>query len=272
MKKSYSEDEIKDALNRSGYLLENRALKAFHNLGFFAESNHYYKVKDSDEYREIDILATTPFMSISLLGKPVSVFLTYIVECKNINQPLGLFKNNRDLSNPDSILKYEIINPNDETREELPFAISAMVEKSIFDEDDLPSRQFCGFEEKKSKQKELMAYHPNAFYESLKKLSIFTSHLISSKCKRWEGIQPDITRIEIFIPLVIIQGEILLIDNDEVLSLHKRNKGKLKIPFGSYGEEPLCIDVLCEEHLENGLSNKMNVLSELFKELESSYT
>src|ERR1035437_8775297 len=68
---------VRKWLAANGYPLEMKAAKVFKTAGFDVEQSEYYLDRDTEDYRELDILA-----SLSRDSKRVHYSLRALVECK----------------------------------------------------------------------------------------------------------------------------------------------------------------------------------------------
>src|ERR1035437_8941268 len=78
-----SPEEMRDALGRSGYLVEARVSSVFERRGFMAESNASYPDPTTGTLRELDVFANRPSHLAQDIVKTIS-----LCECVNNLQPL----------------------------------------------------------------------------------------------------------------------------------------------------------------------------------------
>jgi hypothetical protein len=86
-----SREEMKAALERSGYLLETRieALLSARPEGFYVETNPTYRDPSTGKLREFDLYAMT---GVGLRSSaPDFVFGILLIECKRIDTPIVFF-------------------------------------------------------------------------------------------------------------------------------------------------------------------------------------
>lgn len=100
-----SENEIRSAIDRSGYVLELRISPLFEDAGFIVDSSAQFEDQDTGKSREIDLHAWAfdfhnerdhPDQSLTLHDK---IFTDIIVECKSNDLPLVFFT--RRAQNPE---------------------------------------------------------------------------------------------------------------------------------------------------------------------------
>lgn len=81
-----SADEITAWLARTGYPLEMSVAREFRKVAPFADQSRYYRDINSNEYREIDVVA-----SVSAPGHDGWTEFFFVVECKSNNVPWVIF-------------------------------------------------------------------------------------------------------------------------------------------------------------------------------------
>jgi len=89
MKASIDKDKIKEAIEKSGYIEEQKVINEFEKAGFFAGANYAFEDQDEHRSREVDFIATkyTDFT----LGKTAFYFFAY-GEVKKKSEPLVFFE------------------------------------------------------------------------------------------------------------------------------------------------------------------------------------
>jgi hypothetical protein len=83
-------EETREAIGRSGYLLEQRAKAVLERGGYSVELNSSYPGRESGVSREFDIWAARPFPLFP--GEFGSVGPVLICECKSNSQPVVFFE------------------------------------------------------------------------------------------------------------------------------------------------------------------------------------
>lgn len=93
-----SEDDIRDAIDRSGYVLELRICPVFEDYGFHVESSAQFEDQDTGKSRELDLHAwhwdfhndrDHPTIPNFVLSDHINTDI--VVECKNTTAPWVLF-------------------------------------------------------------------------------------------------------------------------------------------------------------------------------------
>jgi hypothetical protein len=266
--------QIKETLSRSGYLLENRVLDVFLKNNYWVESNHRYFIdKDEEKFREIDVLALQPIAATEGNGFNISFYLHFFIECVNNPVPLALFKSYGDQEDITSDWAYQFQNGSTEIIEfcyhEFKYSISNFEDEIISAK---PARQYCSFLEKKDRSTDnrWMAYHPDDFHKTLVKLSQFVKDKKKEAKERWEDVQPEFTRLEMFVPLIVLQGEIIEIVNQKDLELNPVMYYRLKTPYEKIYNKSISVDVVTEESLQEYLDKKINGLTKMFDDLKKN--
>ncbi|MES2558703.1 MAG: hypothetical protein V4590_03125 [Bacteroidota bacterium] len=264
-----SNDEIISALNRSGYLLENRILKLFIKNSFYAESSHaLFFNPEENKYREIDILATKQLHTMFLEDKfnSVAINIHFVVECINNPQPLGLFENLGDMDEPSSDWIYEITNGTPELRENISLKIHSLidfVERTRIKAP--PSRQYCGFSKKKdtNNKEPWMATHSDDFHKTLLKLVEATKHKKEEINRLWDGRRPQICRLDFIIPTVVLQGNIISVFQRDELKIKDELFQRLKTPYEEIYNRNMSVDIVQENYFEQYLITKQEWITDI---------
>jgi hypothetical protein len=81
--------QMKEAIQHSGYLLEQRVEPIIKNSGYYVETNPIFRDPDTDKSREIDISALA---GVGVYRKEGSfIFPNLLCECENNFQPIVFF-------------------------------------------------------------------------------------------------------------------------------------------------------------------------------------
>lgn len=262
--------EIKDALERSGYLLENRILSKFLLHNFWAESNHTFFINiNENKYREIDIMAHKSFEIIELNNNEYySLYTHFIVECINNPQPLLLFENLVDFDEPSSDWIYEFINGTIENIEKISLSIPYIIQdiEATF-KIEKSSKQYCSFMKKKGDHKDpWMATHPDDFHKTLTKFVDCVKYKIKDTHSKWDGVRPQMGRIEIFIPVVVLQNNLFKITQKS--EIEEINCQKLKTPYEEIYNRNISIDIVQEKYFDEYLTMKMKLINKICEQIK----
>jgi len=246
-------DNIKDALLRSGYLMENRVLNFFQAAGLNSITNHHFPADEEGKFREIDIIASMNFGNIPLDKnlKGVSIHVHFVAECINALQPIGVFEN---LASPEfnrEALLFTLVNGDEDLRERSSLLWSEALDRLTSSK--APAKQYCGFIQKNQKGAEWMASHREDFHRTLTKLTQFVKYDLKQIESNWSGRRPQNCRIEIIIPLIILQCEILEIKNNTELELVKVPYYNFNAPYDEYTS--VSIGLVNEEYLKDYFEN-----------------
>jgi len=269
----YSKEELIGALNRSGYLLENRVFNTFLDLGFSAESNYYFPDGNTKKFREVDVVAVKTLDTHSINPSlPIVINLNFIVECINSPYPLGLFEYKGKQKGNTFGWNFKQTNGEQPLKEAFSISLGHILEDlEVLKEPS--SRQYCGFKRKKPARKgetgELMAYHSDDFHNNLNKFLDVLAYQKQEISSLWEGRQGHTLRLDIFYPLLVISSDIYLIRQNLDLAINKVNKHRFLI---DKGRKQVNIDILTEKILQNFLEKKTAeakyIARKLYKSLE----
>jgi len=211
---SITRPEIRDALLRSGYLLESRVADVLREDYFFVEGNPVYPDPDTGKSREFDVSA----MFAEPAG-PVELdhlFGVLLIECVNNPQPLALLTVEPDLPHLHhydikmSGLPVKVIDKEDEEASWLLLADFLNLDKYHHYCNGRVATQYCSFQ-KKSGQKDWMAFHDETHFDALKKLCDVVEHEIEDHFCNWvfeEGTEERVN-VQMYYPLLVLQGDLL---------------------------------------------------------------
>jgi hypothetical protein len=203
--------EARDALLRSGYLLESRLETLIQRDGYYVEANHSYPDPDTGKSRELDLYA----MSAIKAGPEERdfIFPVLLIECVNNPQPLALITKEPQIG----FLYHE-----DVRHSGLPvkFPIRGGGWRSLPDYLGLDkfhhyckgrvTTQFCSFRRKKDQQRpEWMALHEDGQFDCFRKLCDATDYFLDDHFKSWRFRGPEFVNIEFFYPVLVVEGELL---------------------------------------------------------------
>jgi hypothetical protein len=201
--------EMRAAIRRSGYLVEQRVEPIFARMGFFVEMNPVYPDPETGKSREIDIYASS---GITLYRGHEDVLLPSVIcECVNNPQPIVFFV--RDLINSGSF--YEDVRV-------------AGIPAKLWDGygyDSVPSfagmgryhhycggpyaTQYCTFQKKKGSSEDWMALHNDEQHEVFNSLVRYLEFDISRMFETWtlpRRLSEESVVVRLYYPLVVLQG------------------------------------------------------------------
>lgn len=194
-------DAVRDALERSGYLMESRLVRLLTAADFFVEPNVSHKDPRTGKAREIDMTAES---SSGSFRRGVCVKTTFVIEAVNNRFPIVLLTERPSSPNADfeSYVKFGT-SPNP-----CPF----LNEIHIYDEkgadwNNLFS-QFCALS-KKSGKEELMASHPDDIYSSLLKAAEYTEDQVAEFEAWTENETGKYWRLFVWHPMLVVSGQLL---------------------------------------------------------------
>ena len=158
-------EEIKEALTRSGYLLESRIEMVLRNEGYWVESNQAYSDPYTKKSREFDLVANKTLEEDLQHGRRISLSPMLLIECINNLQPVAFITKNKDaiLSGADpGVAGY----PPQIGVEQRAIPIHEFLGFACFHHyyKGGSATQYCSFQYKE-KQKEWMAWHDDDYHD-----------------------------------------------------------------------------------------------------------
>lgn len=206
--------EAKNALLRSGYLLENRIAEIFRKRGCYVEPNDIYPDTETGKAREYDIFA----MTAQKAGPNDHDFLfpIFIVECVNNPQPIAFmtkepqvgFLHHQEVKISGLPTKIESTNG--------WIRLSQFLEIEQFHHycSGRIATQYCSFQKKKGSQNEWMAFHDDIHFGALKTLCDVVEHKIETHFNNWifEADKKEDLNIQMYYPVLVTQGDLIEVE------------------------------------------------------------
>ena len=205
--------EMKDALLRSGYLLELRVESILRERWGYVETNATYSDKETGKSREFDLYG----LSAHKVGSEDLDFIfgVLLIECINNPQPLAIltkeplvgFLHHQEVKLAGLPVKI----PNRGFRNGWQ-RMSEYLGMEGFHHycNGRVGTQYCSFIKKKSgRNDEWMAMHEGSHYDSFRKLCDVTDYYVDKHFKSWRFGGPEHVNIEFYYPLVIVQGDLV---------------------------------------------------------------
>jgi hypothetical protein len=236
--------EILECLQRSGYVLESRIVRALADAGYFVEPNQAIADPRTGKSREIDLVAEWDEFDRSRPG--ISVRTIFAVEA--INNPLPIVLMTRRPWSPSLLL--EAFVKFGTTPAAMPFLDDLDLGAARGLEDEVLYSQYCGITRKRGggedqgfgKQRQLMASHPDDMHSSLLKLSEFAETEVSHfRARDWpEG--DSYWRLWCWEAVLVVGGDLLAFELDDAdsPSIDELDSGHLIFNFHT-NDEPRSI-------------------------------
>jgi hypothetical protein len=203
--------EARDALLKSGYLLEHRLEAVLRRKGWYVEANTAYQDKETGKSRELDIYALT----MRRLGKkPGFVWAVLLIECVNNSQPLAFITKKPSFA---AFHSQEI------KLAGLPAKVFVRPEKqwqSVPDFLDMEEHhhycrgrlatQYCSFSRKKD-TKRWMASHDDLHFDALRTLCTALEYKRDKFFGSWnfDSSAAEYVNLEFYYPVLVLQGELM---------------------------------------------------------------
>lgn len=212
---SMSTEQMKEAIWRSGYLLERRVASLLGKADYKAVTNRGFIDLETNKSREYDVYA---HKDITVYGTgSYRIYPTLICECKNNPQPIVFFVKEKEAFEP---LKDEVRVsgiPSKIWQRNKYISVQEFAEVESFHhycKPEVPvATQCCTFERKKDKSS-WMASHGEDLWETFRTLSKALEHEIDEDFKnmsQWfaaKEVAKGFMDLSFYYPVVIYQGEI----------------------------------------------------------------
>jgi hypothetical protein len=209
--KKITKKQMKEAIKRSGYLLEQRVEPIIRDWFGYVNTNPVFKDPDTEKSCEIDLYA----ISASKLFDDEKSFIypVLLCECENNPQPIVFFIGSRlfsflterDIKLSGLPVKFW----NEKYKEYVPFANVVKLKNFHHFCTGEVSTQYCSFQKKKDKSN-WMALHIDEQHDTFNKLIKAINYHISEHFDNWwfsEKVDEPVN-LQIYYPLLIIQGEL----------------------------------------------------------------
>lgn len=239
--------EIEECLNRSGYLMESRLVRALDDQGYFVEPNRSTRDPRTGKSREIDLVAE--YHDWNSAHEGVAVRTTFVIEAVNNRYPFVLLTERPSSPNADfeSYIKFIY------TPEPNPFIEHLdLYEEKTANWKNLFS-QYCVLTRKTNAQ-ELMASHPDDVYGSLLKLAEY----VEDEIARWSSEETNpYWRLFFWQPMLVVGGQLVTIKvrEDGAVRVNDTEFGRLEFNWHA-SDEPrtTVIEVVGEQFFLNRLA------------------
>lgn len=246
--------EMRDALLRSGYLLEGRVETMLRDRWLYVETNATYEDPESGKSREYDIYAMSDCNAGT--SESDSIFPVILAECVNNPQPFVVLTKDPLLPemHHEGIVMSGLpvkVRSDDDGWQRLSKFLS--FEEFSHHCKGRIGTQYCSFIKKKSgHSEEWMALHEGAHYESLKKLCNIVDFRVRQTFRSWTfDSRPERVCVEIYYPVLIVQGDLLEArQTKRSVTLRSSDHVQFRRSFVSNGNErDYFIDIIRERYL-----------------------
>lgn len=236
-------DQVRECLERSGYLLESRLVRSLTSHGYFVEPNQVVRDPRTGKAREIDLIAE--YYHYNRDRQKVAVKTYFVVEAINNRFPFVLLTERPYTPSADfeNYIKLAC------TPEPNPFIDKFDIyEDKGADWENLFS-QYCVITTKRG-DKELMATHPDDVYGSLLKLAEYVDNEVAVWANRDGSAHDQFWRMFFWQPMLVLSGQLLSahFQGDGTTELKETSIGRLE--FNWHAEETnrtTVIEVVTEE-------------------------
>lgn len=258
------EEQILEAISKSGYLFESEIAKFLSSSGYFVESNVIFKDILTNKDREIDLIAE----KYDNYSYGANTKVKYFFELKNNSFPIVLMT--QFYSNPyqaEQTIK-EILTT-DETSRNYISNLESSYENLLNDNKPIFT-QYCSFA-KKGNKNEIMAFHPDELYSSLNKLVWYCESEFTNSIEITEKLNITGFRHWLYLPILLVNDDLyeLKIENSKP-TLNKVSYSKLLVNF--HFNEYLCgtrVYVVTKNHLKNFLEKLTFIENEIAKNMSN---
>lgn len=251
-------DNISDALHRSGYLFESEITSKLRSIGYFVESNQLILDEETGKSRELDLLAEKPLYA----SEEIITKVRFIFELKNNPFPVVLLTK---VDETPYLSFTEVLKDKIDFRDQFPNY--TFQNPLVYKKEDTIYSQYCTFQEKKGKAKELMAWHPESFHLGLKKLVKFCDDQLE-----FDGFKycPESVKFRTFLylPIVLLKGKLLVLESESPIQMKEVKTATL---LYNYHKEDYPSSAFIYFVTEDGLEEFLKQFTEFEKKIITEY-
>jgi hypothetical protein len=265
-------DDIKDALTRSGYLLEYTSETLLRERKYWVQANAAYPDPDTGKLRELDLRAVKTAQYDPGYGHFVSCEI--VMECVNNPQPLAfmtrkteeriLYRDDVKVSGYPVKIESEMVPGEWESLQ----SCVGMQDYHHYCHGRVAT-QFCCFRWVKE-HKRWIALHEDSHFDSFRKLCQATDYFVDQYYKSLTFTGDDPVNIRIYYPVLVVKGELLDVrPGQDPLNPEKKHHLQYRIVASLAGEERVHqIDVVDELAFPDYLDLVERELSETAQRLQ----
>lgn len=203
--------QAKEALSRSGYLLESHIETLLLANGFYVESNTAYLDPLTGKSRELDLYAIQGW---KLSRNYDFIFPVLLIECVNNPQPIAFITKESivDFINIDALqmagLPVKVFSF-DKEKGWTPIRDYLKMQDYHHYCRGRIATQFCSFSKKRATE-EWMALHEDSQFDSLRKLCDVVEYTVDKQFTSWSFSEaPEPINIELYHPVLVLQGKLV---------------------------------------------------------------
>jgi len=266
-----SAEQMKEAIKKSGYLLEQRVERILSNAGYYVETNPVFPDSETGKSREFDISAIS---ATRIYKKGYNfVFPVLICECENNAQPIVFFIKESPIS---FLYHYEVKVSGIPVKfwqkdGYISFSEFTGMERVHHYCKEKVSTQYCTFQLKKDKSS-WIALHDEEHHNTFSSLIKALDYEITKHYDGWEPpdkLEEEDINIQIYYPLVVLQGQLFVAElrrKGVTLKKVKHVQFRKEIFSSRINEvETYQIDVISEDYLHNYLKMIESEIEEIKK-------
>jgi hypothetical protein len=255
-----STKQMKDAIQRSGYLLEQRVETVLANEGYFVQTNPAFQDSDTGKSREIDISALSA-RRIYKKGYDF-IFPMILCECENNSQPVVFFTK----ESPISFMHHEQVKVSGipvqfwqkDDYVSLP-EFTGMEKFHHYCKGPIAT-QYCTFHLPKKDKSAWIALHNEEQHDTFSSLLKALDYEMAQHFDIWyppDKVDEEEVNVQVYYPLLILQGSLYsatLKNNQLTLRKSKHIQFRKELFLPRTNEvETYQIDVITEEYLPDYL-------------------
>jgi hypothetical protein len=204
--------DAKEALLRSGYLLEHRLEAALRRRGWYVKANEAYLDKETSKSRELDIYS----MAFKRLGRRKHsgfVWAILLIECVNNEQPMAFITKKPHFAplHYEEIklagLPVKILDHKSKKWLALPSYLN-MDEYHHYCKGRIAT-QFCSFTQKRGSA-QWMASHADLHFDAFRTLATALEYTTEKFFQSWDfDPRMEYVNVEFYYPVLVVQGSII---------------------------------------------------------------
>lgn len=258
-----NDNEMIEALSRSGYLLETEITNLLIKLGYEVENSISIKDQFTGKTREIDLITRRKRDSCTepIINKCFTQ-VNYAFEIKNNLAPLVLMTK---VSDSDQLHDWNGIKEHISCPKEMQCICESYYDKIIFNQKYSSYSQYCSFQQKKDKGNTLIAFHPENIYSGISKLIQYCDEKQFSLGGRYK-VDNEYYRNLLFIPVILISDSLIELDMEDFMEPKLKSVEASKLLCHYHNEESSKMSYV---HIvtKKGLPSFLKIMEEAEKEI-----
>ena len=286
------QEDMKDAVRKSGYLLEKRVATFLRKEAYKTVANRGFMDQETTKSREYDVYA---YKGIQVCGTgSCGLYPTLVCECKNNTQPIVFFIQEETFEPLIDEVRVSGI-PSKIWKRNKYVSVQEFTNVAAFHHYCKPkapvATQYCTFEIKKGTSNNWMASHTDELHDTFRTLTKALEQEIDDdyrNMRQWftpEEMAREFVDLSVYYPVVVFQGDIYAASiskkntpEDEGLELEPKDHIQYSPEFFSFYDNEVIsytMDIISEKYLPSYLKlidEEVDTIKHIMEQEKSTVT